>query len=890
MKRFCLSILLTVLMSMVCTIAFAYDIEAKNADGVTIYYNWNYNGTELTVCSRSHADNVGVSDCNDYNGDVVIPESVEYKGKSYKVSSICFGAFSGCRGLTSVTIPNSITSIEGVAFSGCESLNSITIPSSVTTIGEDAFVGTKWFDNFPDGLVYIGTIAHSYKGEMPDNTHIEIREGTTSISGRAFYNCNNLTSVNIPNSVTTVGSSAFAYCKNLSIVNIPNSVSNIGRYAFKESAWENNQPDGLVYAGKVAYEYKGDMLENTIITLDPGTIGIAGVAFENRKGLTSVIIPNSVTSIGEYAFWGSGLTSVTIPKSVTSIGNSAFSSCNSLSCISVDGENQVYDSRENCNAIIETATNILHSGCNSTNIPHTITSIAKDAFYGCSSLTSVTIPKTVSYIGKDAFYGCGSLTNISVETGNQVYDSRDNCNAIIETSSETLIRGCNNTIIPNGVTSIGDGAFYSCRSLTSLIIPNSVTSIGHSAFSSCSSLASVNIPNGVKYIGEQTFYDCKSLTSITIPNSVMEIGAFSFIGCGLTAVSIPNSVKGIGSWAFSYCGDLLSVIIPNSVTDIADHAFIGCNSLVSVTIKKKEPLYLNYGTFSNPANATLYVPMGSKAAYEAVYYWKDFKEIVEIDMTPDDDSTLSGSCGETVNYQYDKATQTLTISGKGAIYDYDNGSNQAPWSSYSDEIQKIEIESGITSVGYFAFYKCSNITSLSVPATVGYIGSSAFEDCKSLASLSLNDGLLSIGGSAFESCIGLKTLTIPSTVNSISINAFKNCKGITDVYCYAEAVPNTHFDAFDATPTEKSTLHVPAKAVELYRTSWPWSDFKAIVVLGSRGDANSDGVIDDRDIYAIVDYIVKGKTEGFNFNNADVNGDQKVNVADIVKIINMIKK
>ena len=203
------------------------------------------------------------------------------------------------------------------------------------------------------------------------------------------------------------------------------------------------------------------------------------------------------------------------------------------------------------------------------------------------------------------------------------------------------------------------------------------------------------------------------------------------------------------------------------------------------------------------------------------------------------DAPTSGSCGETVNYQYGKATQTLTISGKGAIFDYDDGSNKAPWSAYADEIQKIEIESGITSIGYFAFYKCSGIMSLSIPATVGYIGSSAFEDCSSLMSLSLNDGLLYFGGSAFEGCSGLQTLTIPSTVNTISINAFKNCKGITDVYCYAENVPDTHFDAFDATPTEKSTLHVPANAVEAYRTSWPWSDFKEIVALD---EDNPDGI------------------------------------------------
>lgn len=192
---------------------------------------------------------------------------------------------------------------------------------------------------------------------------------------------------------------------------------------------------------------------------------------------------------------------------------------------------------------------------------------------------------------------------------------------------------------------------------------------------------------------------------------------------------------------------------------------------------------------------------------------------------------INGKCGDNVYYAYNGTTQTLTISGNGAMADYEYGQNEAPWFSYANEIQKIEIESGITSIGYFAFYKCSNVKSLNIPATVGYIGSSAFEDCTSLSSLSLSEGLLYFGGSAFEGCTALKTLTIPSTVNTVSINAFKNCKGITDVYCYAENVPDTHFDAFDATPTEKSILHVPANSVDAYRTSWPWSDFKEVVPL-----------------------------------------------------------
>ena len=210
----------------------------------------------------------------------------------------------------------------------------------------------------------------------------------TSIGNKAFYYCSGLTSVTIGNSVTSIGGSAFEYCDGLKSLTIGNSVTSIGSSAFNRCS-----------------------------------------------GLKSLTIPNSVTSIGSYAFNRcSGLTSVTIPNSVTSIGSSAFGSCSGLTSIKVESGNSVYDSRENCNAIIETATNTLISGCNNTIIPKSVTSIGYGAFQYCSGLTSVTIPKSVTSIGEGAFYYCTGLTSIKVESGNSVYDSRENCNAIIETA------------------------------------------------------------------------------------------------------------------------------------------------------------------------------------------------------------------------------------------------------------------------------------------------------------------------------------------------------------------------------------------------------------------------------------------------------------------------
>ena len=321
---------------------------------------------------------------------------------------------------------------------------------------------------------------------------------------------------------------------------------------------------------------------------DDGTLTISGTDMPNYDNynrapwnsqlgkIKKVVIKNGVTSIGTYAFSGcSSLTSITIPNSVTSIGG--------------------------------------------------------HALYNCSRLTSIIIQNSVTSIGSFAFAGCSGITSIIVKDGNSNYDSRNNCNAIIETKSNTLILGCNNSVIPNSVTSIGQQAFNDCSTLTSVIIPNSVTNIGRSAFSGCSGLTSVTIgnsvtnieryafsgctgltsvtipnsvtnigrsafsgctgltsvtiPNSVTSIGEQTFYGCSSLTSVTIPNSVTSIGGSAFSGCsGLTSVSIPNSVTSIGSTAFENCSNLASVIIPNSVTSIGASAFSGCAGLTSITI------------------------------------------------------------------------------------------------------------------------------------------------------------------------------------------------------------------------------------------------------------------------------------------------------------------
>ena len=386
---------------------------------------------------------------------------------------------------------------------------------------------------------------------------IIIPDSVTSIGSSAFSGCSGLTSIIIPESVTSIGDDVFYDCSGLTSITIPF----VGGKA---------DGSGETYFGYIFGAYSYNYNDNYV-----------------PASLKEVIITGG-TSIENSAFYGcSGLTSIIIPNSVTRIGYDAFSGCSNLIKIETDAENPNYFSQ---NGILYSRKNteFVHIPAKlqgDITIADGIVTIFDNAFSGRSGLTSVIIPDSVTSIGSGAFEGCSGLTSIIVKEGNIKYHSSGNC--LIETETQTLILGCQNSIIPNdgSVTSIGYMAFYDCSGLTSIIIPDSVTSIGYYAFSGCSGLTSVIIPDSVTSIGYYAFRYCSGLTSVIIPDSVTSIGESAFYGCsGLTSIIIPNSVTSIGNYAFRYCSGLTSVIIPDSVTSIGESAFSGCSGLTSIII------------------------------------------------------------------------------------------------------------------------------------------------------------------------------------------------------------------------------------------------------------------------------------------------------------------
>ena len=755
--------------------------------------------------------------------------------------------------------------------------------------------------------------------------------GLTDINSYTFYWCRSLSSVVIPNSVTTIARYAFVSCDGLISVVIPNSVTYIGTYAF------------------------------------------------GYCNLASITIPNSVVYIGEGAFCDCrSLTSIAIPSSVTHMGSNPFVSCSGLEQITVDSGNTVYDSRNNCNAIIRTSTSELLAGCENTIIPDSVISIGINAFYNCTDLTSIVIPNSVVSIGgaafshtgltsivipasvtslENAFWACHDLEQIMVDFGNLVYDSRENCNAIINTSSNELILGCKNTAIPNSVTSIGGWAFEECIGMSSINIPNSVTFIGNYAFHNCLGLSSITV---LSETPPTLDYDVFEGVDTTIPVYVPcnSISAYQSAGgwneftnylpatecdSGVITVTVNPTEGGIVTGAGYYEGGVTCTLTatPNDgfsflnwtengviVSNDTVYSFIvsGDRDLVANFAEEGDvctltfDLFDSYGdgytgnylvvTDENGFSQQLTVESGSSAVYtlpfltgshitltwivgsypedcsftvsysngnvichgenlnENFYYEFDVDcvgmPVSTFDVTavanPIDGGTITG----TGQYEYN-ATCTLTaIANEGyAFVNWTQGgtivSNDVEYSfyvvdnvavvanfiplgnidfvdanvkaicvanwdtngdgelSYAEaaavtnlgqvfrenmeitSFEELQYFTGLTTISDYAFYNCSNLSgSLYIPNSVTWIKVSAFYGCNGfIGNLTIPNSVIIIGDWAFDGCSGFTgTLSIPSSVTIIGHGAFDGCSGFTGSLTIPNSVTMIGFRAF----------------------------------------------------------------------------------------------
>ena len=683
----------------------------------------------------------------------VIPREITYEGRKYPVTEICDDAFAGCRSLSSVVIPNSVTSIKYEAFKGCSSLSSVVIPSSVTSIGRYAF------------------------NDCSSLASVVIPSSVTSIGESAFNGCSSLASVVIPNSVKSIENNAFYGCRSLSSVVIPNSVTSI--------------------------EYE---------------------AFKGCSSLSSVVIPSSVTSIWSEAFeYCSSLSSVVIPSSVTSIGIEAFKGCSSLLAyrLNSDYTAYVYDAGDSI-----LAANIPEK-ITYENKDYTVTSIGKDAFYGCSSLHSVTIGGGVQSIAETAFveYAYNYSTYVQPEKviwlGNTPPEGYENVKGKYNYVSNDSFTGLSNTKVYPFLSSmfekdgikyvptpsertcyaidcvydstaaninigknvnykgvelavkdirpytcydnkyiktvkidyggaIGNYAFIGCNSIASADI--AATKIGDNAFTGCSKLEDAVLGENLKSVGDGAFKDCASLKGITIPDSVTGIGGRCFSGCGsLAYAKIGAGVSVIPNEAFKDCHSLPEITIPKTVERIGNNVFLGCYALADVTIADRET-ELKLG--SNGSN-----PMFSSCPLKSVYI------------------------GGNITYG------TTADDGYSPFY-------------RNTSLETVRITDRETEISENEFYGCTSLKSVSMGDGIDTIGKYAFSGCSALESFSFGTGLKSIGDEAFSDCTGMKKLVSKTAVPPV---------------CGPQALDDIN--------KWECTLYVPQESLDAYKSAAQWKEF-----------------------------------------------------------------
>lgn len=672
-----------------------------------------------------------------------------------------------------LNIGNGITYIGKYSFNGLMNIQEVTIPNTVEIIGNDSFdnCGSLRIVNIPPSVKKIENAAFgSYAYKHLDEVNIQDLEAwliinfvssssnPAGISKSFKLNGEELTTIVIPEHITELKAFVFYNCSNIENFTTNGQVNGIHDSSLIGTKWYNNQSDGVIYFDKVLYDYKGEMPVSTQIVVKDGIETIAKETFKNEEVLEAITLPNTLKTIEQ----------------------SAFMSCSGLKMIE---------------------------------FPESLQHIASLAFCGCTSLEGINIPSSIEIIEESAFAECSNLQNIIVNEGNNYYDSRNNCNAIVETLTNKLIRGCLNTIIPENVEVLGESAFSKCIGLKTIKIPNSVKKfedkvfakcvdlesielsesledMGMHTFSHCSNLKKCVIPNRITAIGGGMFNYCTSLEKVFLPNTIKKVGDFSFTQCSsLKSIDFPSELDSIGMYAFSSCTALEKIVIPNSVTfigelafnckglkevtlgkhviNIGDRAFIGCDSLLVINAHMENPKPINQNTFKNYEGVVLNVPIGTKDKYQYTSYWSKFTKICE----------SFGDAG------------VVETGRDGLIFIvYKNQGVAAVKSGYAltesliipDEIELDGSLYKVTGIHMQAFSHDNSILSLALGKNVKSIGESAFSGCKKLSKITFNDELKYIGGSSFNST-AISELNLPDSVEYIGGGAFLYCSNLADI-------------------------------------------------------------------------------------------------------------
>lgn len=615
----------------------------------------------------------------------------------------------------------------------------------------------------------------------------------TSIGASAFDNFTGMTSITIPKSVTNIGWYAFSGCSGLTSVAIPGSVTNIGEHVFSGCINLNEinvDTDNTMYAS-----IDGVLYNKSITTL---------ICCPRGKNEVSFLIPNSVTSIGGYAFGGcETLSSIKIPSTVTSVSATAFSGCVGIKELIIEnsdmllhfGKNTLYgkafrdcpieklyvgrnfdwqgdnpfDGKESLKSVVIDYMSYIGSkmfyGCpNLTNvvIGESVTSIGHQAFSGCESLPSVDL-KSVTSIGVEAFYNCKSLTSVDMKSVTNIAGS-----AFSGCTSLTAIN------FPNSMTEIGEWAFHNCSALASVSIPNSLKKVRASTFSGCNGLTDLKIEDGKielsfsisdgntydkepfqdcpiekLYIGRKltnyTYFNKKTLTDVTIDGFSDKVMSGMFEGCSnLENVAIGNSVTSIGEKAFSGCSNLKSINIPAGVTSINEFTFAGCSNLPAINIPNGIT-FIGKSAFSGCSNLnTINIP----------------ERITNIE-----------------EFTFNDCRNLVSINIPNCVTNIDNSAFFG-----CSSLKSITLPNTITCIRNSVFYGCSGLTSIVIPNSVKLFDDSAFRNCSSLQSINIPNGVTSIGESVFSGCSSLKSVDIPSSVKAIGENSFSGCSLIINIY------------------------------------------------------------------------------------------------------------